>query len=163
MKPFFVLITVFIISLFATRFETGDYLHFLSGQIAMSAMLAFTAIAHFVYTKGMSMMIPTFIPFKKAIVYFTGLIEIAAAILLLFPAYRLATGWFLIAFFIALLPANIYAAINHIDYQKGNYDGGGRQYLWFRVPLQLFFILWVFFFVLAPYNGILWKIGFVNN
>ena len=161
MKPLIVLITVFVISLFVTRYNTGDYLHFLSGSIAMAAMLAFTAVGHFAFCKGMSMMIPRFVPFRKLIVYLTGIIEIVAAILLLFSAYREATGWFLIGFFIVLLPANIYAAINHIDYQKGTYDGGGKKYLWFRVPLQLFFIAWVFFFILAPYNGILWKVGMV--
>ncbi len=162
MKPLIVLITVFVISLFVTRYTNGDYLHFASGSIAMAAMLAFTAIGHFAFTDGMSKMIPHFIPFKKAIVYLTALIEIAAAILLLFPEYRQATGWFLIAFFIMLLPANIYAAINHIDYQKGCYSGGGKKYLWFRVPLQIFFILWVCFFILTHPNGCLWKVGFGN-
>ena len=43
-----------------------------SGRIAMSAMLAFTAVAHFVFTKGMTMMLPDFIPYKIETVYLTG-------------------------------------------------------------------------------------------
>jgi uncharacterized membrane protein len=43
-----------------------------------------------------------------------------------------------------LLPANIKAAKEHIDYQKGNFEGSGLKYLWFRMPLQILFILWIY-------------------
>ena len=90
-------------------------------------------------------MMPGFIPFKKGLVYFTGIVEIAAAIGLLIPGLKVLTAWLLILFFIVLLPANINAAIHHVDYQKGSFEGNGTNYLWFRVPLQLLFILWVYF------------------
>ena len=117
----------------------------LAGVIAMSVMLVFTSIGHFVYTKGMLMMIPRFIPFRKELVYLTGIIEVAAAVGLLIPRLRIMTAWFLIVFFILLLPANIYAATRHIDYQKGTLKGPGPTYLRFRVPLQILIILWVYF------------------
>ena len=31
-------------------------------------------------------------------------------------------------------------------YQNGTYTGNGINYLWFRIPLQIFFILWVYYF-----------------
>ena len=110
----------------------------------MSCMLVFTSIGHFIYTKGMVMMMPDFIPFKTEMVYFTGIIEIAAAIGLLIPKLRVLTAWLLIAFFILLLPANINAAIKHIDYQTGTFAGDGVGYLWFRIPLQILFIVWTY-------------------
>jgi uncharacterized membrane protein len=149
MKPFYVLITVFIISLFATRFTTGGYLHFLSGQIAMAAMLIFTAIGHFIYTKGMVMMVPDDIPYKTGLIYFTGILEAVFAIGLLIPQYLEVTCWALILFFILMLPGNIKAARQHIDYQKATSNGPGLKYLWFRIPLQLLFIAWVCFFGLG--------------
>jgi len=112
----------------------------------MSIMLLFTAIGHFAYSTGMSMMLPRIIPFKKEIVYLTGFIEIAAAIGLLIPQLRHITSILLIIFFIAILPANIHAAINKVDYQKGTNEGNDEKYLWFRIPLQLFFIGWVWYF-----------------
>lgn len=87
-------------------------------------------------------MIPGNIPFKKEIVYLTGLIEIAAAIGLQLAAVRELTGMLLIIFFVLIIPANIYAALRHIDYQAGTYEGNGPRYLWFRVPLQVLFIAW---------------------
>jgi uncharacterized membrane protein len=149
MKPLIVLLASFVIALLATRLILGDFAIALSGRIAMAIMLAFTAIGHFAFTKGMTMMIPNFMPFKKALVYFTGVIEILAAVGLLVPSFQVLTAWLLIVFFILLLPANINAAIRHVDYQKGTFEGTGVKYLWFRVPLQILFILWVYFFAIA--------------
>ena len=145
MKPLIVLLVSFVIALIVTRLIVGDFNVALSGRIAMASMLAFTAIGHFAFTKGMVMMIPDFIPFKKALVYFTGVIEILAAAGLLISSYQVLTAWLLIVFFIVLLPANINAAIRHIDYQKGTFTGSGLTYLWFRVPLQILFILWTYY------------------
>ncbi len=144
MKPLIVLLCVFAVSLFATKIFRGNYDFVLSGRIAMSVMLIFTAIAHFAFPKGMSMMLPSFIFYKTEIVYLTGIIEIAAAIGLFIPGVRVLTGWLLIVFFILILPANIYAAIKHIHYQKGTFDGNGLAYLWFRIPLQILFICWTY-------------------
>jgi uncharacterized membrane protein len=144
-KPLIVLLTSFAIALIATKLTIGKFDIALSARVAMALMLVFTAIAHFAFTKGMVMMIPDFIPFKKGMVYFTGFIEMAAAAGLLIPNFQVLTGWLLILFFIMLLPANINAAIRHIDYQKGTFEGTGVNYLWFRVPLQILFILWTYF------------------
>jgi uncharacterized membrane protein len=117
---------------------------YLAGRIGMSAMLVFTAIGHFAFPKGMAMMLPSLLPYKDAIVLITGLIELAAAVGLLLPAMYRTTGWWLILFFVAILPANISAALRQVDYQKATTNGKGPAYLWFRVPLQLFFIAWVY-------------------
>ena len=145
MKPLFVLLGAFIISLLVTRLFTKTFDYPLSGRIAMAVMLAFTAIGHFAFTKGMTMMLPDFIPFKTEVIYLTGVIEIIAAVGLLIPGLRVWTGWALILFFVLLLPGNIKAAIDHIDYQKATFDGNGPAYLWFRIPLQILFIVWTYF------------------
>lgn len=144
MKPLIVLLVVFIISHIVIRSVNGEYDIRQAGRVAMSAMLLFTAIGHFAFTKGMTMMLPDFIPAKREVVYFTGFVEIAAAIGLFIPSLRQITAWLLIVFFILILPTNIYAAIHQINYQKGTVDGEGLVYLWFRIPLQMLFIIWVY-------------------
>ncbi|WP_345272187.1 DoxX family protein [Flaviramulus aquimarinus] len=144
MKPLIILLVTFIISLFAIKFITKKYDFTLSARIAMSIMLVFTAIGHFVFTKGMSMMIPEFIPFKEKFVYITGVFEILLAIGLLIPNLKVISGWTLIIFLLLMLPANIYASINNLNYQKGTFDGNGLAYLWFRIPLQILFIIWTY-------------------
>lgn len=125
---------------------SGDWQYALSGNIAMFLMLCFTAAGHFKFSAGMEQMIPKFIPQRKDLVLITGLLEILAGVALLFPALRQTTGLLLIMFFILILPANINAAIHHIDYQKGTFDGHGPEYLWFRIPMQALLIFWVWFF-----------------
>lgn len=145
MKPLIVLLSVFALCLLTTNVFYGNYEFALSGRIAMSVMLLFTATAHFAFNKGMAMMVPAFVPYKRQVVYLTGIIEIIGALGLFFSDIRILTGWLLIVFFILIVPANIYAAVHHIDYQKGSSDGSGLSYLWFRIPLQVLFILWVYF------------------
>lgn len=148
MKPLLVLLIVFVITLVTLRIIKGTYEVAQSGVIAMSMMLIFTAIGHFAFTKGMSMMIPKFIPFKESIVYLTGVFEILLAIGLLIPKFRYISGWALIVFLLLMLPANIYASMHHVNIQKGTFDGNGPAYLWFRIPLQILFIAWTYFSVL---------------
>ncbi|MNX70349.1 hypothetical protein D3C86_1015960 [compost metagenome] len=144
MKPLIVLISVFLLFNLLIRFTTDQFDFPLAARIAMCAMLCFTAVAHFFFTKGMAMMIPPQIPFKTELIYITGVIEIFLGIGLLISGLRIYAAWSIIFFLIFLLPVNIYAAVKHIDYQKGNFDGNGITYLWFRVPLQLLFIVWVY-------------------
>lgn len=144
MKPLIVLFLSFTISVFAIKLIKKEYDFALSARIAMSIMLLFTAIGHFAFTKGMSMMIPKFIPFKENFVYLTGIFEILLAIGLLMPKLKVISGWTLIVFLLLMLPANIYASMNNVNYQKGTFDGNGIMYLWFRIPLQILFIIWAY-------------------
>lgn len=144
MKPLLVLLLSFTISIFAIKIIKKEYDFALAARIAMSIMLVFTAIGHFVYTKGMAMMIPNFIPLKESFVYLTGLFEILLAIGLLIPRFKYISGWTLLIFLLLMLPANIYAAMNNVSYQKGTFDGHGLSYLWFRIPLQILFIVWTY-------------------
>lgn len=148
MKPLFVLLTVFLISNFAIRQYKGDMDYHLAGKIALAATLLFTSLGHLLYTKGMLLMLPDFIPLKKEIIYVTGLLEVMAAFGLFIPSVSRLTGILLIVFFILILPTNIYASIRHLNYETATFDGRGPAYLWFRIPFQLLLIGWTFYFVL---------------
>ena len=144
MKPLIVLLLSFTISIFVIKIIKKEYDFALSARIAMSIMLLFTAIGHFAFTKGMSMMIPKIIPFKESIIYLTGIFEILLALGLIIPKFQIVSGCALIVFLLLMLPANIYASLNHVNYQKGTFDGNGLIYLWFRIPLQFLFIIWAY-------------------
>ena len=77
-----------------------------------------------------------------------------AAIGLLIPRFQRLTSILLILFFIVLLPANIYAAMLRVNLQTANFDGKGPSYLWIRVPLQLVFIGWVWYFGYRRRSGV---------
>ena len=118
--------------------------------MAMGFMLWFTAIGHFKFKKGMSMMLPGLIPAKSFVIAATGVLEILLAISIQVSTLRVISGWILIIMFVLFLPANIYAAFRHLDYEKGTYDGKGLSYLWFRIPFQIFLIGWTYYFVICP-------------
>lgn len=144
MKPLFILLIVFCIAVLVIKLATRKYDFPQSARIAMCAMLCFTAIGHFTFTKGMSLMIPDFIPFKTEVVYLTGILEVVLGVCLLVPGCGTYAGWILIIVFILILPANIKASIDKLDFQKGTFEGNGISYLWFRIPLQLLFIAWIY-------------------
>ena len=135
-----VLLLTFIIAI-AVSFLSQRRLHYrLCAQIAISAMFLFAGISHFLLHDVMVKMLPEFMPLKYFIIYLTGLIEIVFAFGFLQNKYSRLTGILAIAFLICVFPANIYAAINSIEF-GGNVNG--IAYLLFRIPLQLFLIGWI--------------------
>lgn len=146
MKPLIVLLSTFLITLLVLFATDRCWNLLIAGNIGMSVMLLFTALGHFIFTDAMAKMLPPGIKFRNEIVIITGLLEVLAAVCLVIAETRLLTSWFVIIFFILILPANIYATSKNVDHMKGTHDGPGTKYLWFRVPLQLFFIAWVAYF-----------------
>ncbi len=146
MKPLILLIAVFAAFVAGSKAITGNWNILFGGNLAMCMMLFLTATGHVLFTKGMAMMIPPFIPYKTGLVYITGVIEVLLGLGLLSQFLRPYAGYTLIVFFILILPANVYAAAERLDLEKGTFTGPGLAYLWFRIPEQLFFILWVYYF-----------------
>jgi uncharacterized membrane protein len=102
----------------------------------LSLMLVFTGVSHFTFMKkDFVRMMPPAIPWPLAMVYFTGVCEIAGAAGLLVPDLRRAAAYALIAFFLAVLPANIHAARAGVTLR-----GKPATALWLRIPMQLLFI-----------------------
>jgi uncharacterized membrane protein len=107
-----------------------------SARDALSLMLVFTGVSHFTFMKDdFVRMIPPSLPRPRAFVYFTGVCEIAGAVGLLLPEFRRAAAYALIAFFLAVLPANIHAARAGVTLR-----GKPATKLWLRVPMQVLFI-----------------------
>ena len=113
------------------------------GRAAMSVMLIVTGISHFTSTEEMIQMMPDAVPAKKEIVFFTGVCELLAVVGLLVPQTARLTAILLIVFFLAVLPANIVGSIKQVQMGGMEY---GSAYLLFRIPLQIFFISWVYYF-----------------
>lgn len=83
----------------------------------LAAAFAGMGILHFVpsVVRTMAAMIPPALrrpglPSPRALVFFTGVCEIAGGIGLLVPAVRLAAGFGLVVFLVAVFPANAHAA-----------------------------------------------------
>jgi uncharacterized membrane protein len=103
----------------------------------LAVMLLFTYSAHFAPMKeDLIRMTPQWVPRPRAMVFFTGLCELAGAVGLVIPATRRAAGMALILFFVAVLPANIHAARTKVTLR-----GRPATPLWLRVPMQILLIV----------------------
>ena len=111
-----------------------------SARDALSLMLVFTGVSHFTFMKeDFARMMPPSIPLPNAMVYFTGVCELAGALGLLLPDFRRAAAYALSAFFLAVLPANIHAARAGVTLR-----GKPATSLWARIPMQVLFIIVAF-------------------
>lgn len=144
MAPLIALLFGFGILFVVNRFLLKDRWSLsLIGRISLALMLIVTATAHFTATDLMVETMPEFLPLKRETVYFTGVIEFLAVAGLVIDKTSRATSILLIIFFLAVLPANVVGSLKQVN--LGGMENGAA-YLFFRVPLQLFFILWAYYF-----------------
>jgi uncharacterized membrane protein len=109
--------------------------HRLAGPFFLGA-----GIMHFVIPRVYRRIVPPYLPAPTAIVYASGVAEIAGGAGLLHPASRRWAGWWLIATLVAVFPANLHMALHPEQFSA---VPGGRPALWARLPLQAVFIAWV--------------------
>jgi uncharacterized membrane protein len=118
------------------------------GRISLALLLLFTGLGHFVNPEPMAAMLPPWVPGRVPIIYITGVLEWAGAIGLLVPRHARLAGMCLLAFLIAVFPANVFAALNYVG--MGGHDAG-PAYLLVRGPFQLGLMWWTYHFaVRAP-------------
>lgn len=107
-------------------------------------LIAFSFIAagllHFLNTRMYMQIMPDYIPWHKAMVWISGLAEVAGGLGILFPATRLPAVYGLLLLLLAVFPANIDMAVK--SYRKA----GLSPYTWLlllRLPLQFVLMYWV--------------------
>jgi uncharacterized membrane protein len=103
----------------------------------------YAGLMHFVQEESFTAIVPPSIPFPKLIVWITGFMELVFAVFLVLPRYRKLAGLLLAPFLLAVLPANIYMAMNNVPFGEMS---ATPTILWLRVVLQfplIVYILWV--------------------
>lgn len=154
MAPLIVLIVAFMLIFAANRFFLSGRLSISQiGRYALALMMLIAGISHFTPTgiEVMTQMMPDAIPYKRELVYFTGVCELASVPGLILQRTSRLTAIMLIIFFIAVLPANIAGSLKQVNYSGMEY---GALYLLFRVPLQMLFIWWAWYFGLRKNQAI---------
>ena len=97
-------------------------------------------INHFVMPRAYEAIIPDTLPAKRALVYVSGILEIAGGLGTFHPRTRRASGWLLVGTLVAVFPANVHMARHPQRYPT---VPGGRTTLTARLPLQALFLYWV--------------------
>lgn len=116
-------------------------------QIFLAIFFLVAGVLHFYLGDAFARIVPPMLPFPLAIVWITGLMEIGFALALITKWRLPLTGVLLSAYLLAVLPANIYMAIEGIPL------GGSAlspAVLWIRVALQFPLIVLVLWATRAP-------------
>ena len=95
---------------------------------------------HFASPKPYLKIMPPYVPWHPAMVYLSGVAEIAGGIGLLIPRLRRMAAWGLVAVLIAVFPANLYMATDHIQMTA---NPAPEWIAWARLPLQALLVWWV--------------------
>jgi uncharacterized membrane protein len=96
------------------------------------AMVAI-GIGHFVNPTPFEKIVPAFLPSARALVYVSGFFEVLGGAGLLISKVRKPASYGLIALYLAVFPANINMAVNHIQIGDSPLP---EPLLWLRLPLQ---------------------------
>ena len=117
-----------------------------AARTGLAAMFFFTAASHFSSMKtDMAAMIPPPLTGALWVVYLTGILEAAGALGLLIPRFRRSAAICLALLLIAMFPANVHAALNGVTLR-----GSPASALWWRAPLQLFWIAALWWSTITP-------------
>jgi uncharacterized membrane protein len=101
----------------------------------------FAGVLHFLIPSTYRKIVPPWVPAPEAMVYVSGVAEIAGGVGMMVPARRGLAGWWLIATMVGVFPANLHMAINADHYPA---VPGGAVSLWARLPFQGVFVAWIF-------------------
>jgi uncharacterized membrane protein len=98
----------------------------------------FAGVMHFVIPKTYQRIVPPYLPAPRALVYASGVAEIAGGVGLMSTSWRRRAGYWLIATLLAIFPASLHMAL-HAD----EFPQIPGKALWARLPFQGVFITWV--------------------
>lgn len=86
------------------------------GRVVLAVILMGAGIGHFMNTAEFTAQVPPWMPNAEAVIYVSGVVEIALAIALIaLPRQRVLVGWLTAAFFIIIFPGNISQFMTQTD------------------------------------------------
>ena len=111
-------------------------------RLGLAAFMLTAGIGHFRSTDSFRAQVPPFLPYTDAIIYVSGVFEIAIALgLVLLPRWRTKLGWLLAAFYVAIFPGNISQYLTQTSAFGLDTDSARATRLLYQ-PLLIVLALW---------------------
>ncbi|MGB5314735.1 MAG: MauE/DoxX family redox-associated membrane protein [Robiginitalea sp.] len=110
--------------------------------VFMALLYILAGILHFAIPVMYERIVPPWIPKKRAVVYLTGILEIAFGVALFFPALRSTGLYGIIVLLLLFLPAHTYMVRD-----KTAGMGIPIWILYLRIPFQGLLIYWAFIYL----------------
>ena len=103
-------------------------------RLALAGLLLVTGVLHFAVPSAYDRIVPRALGDARALVYASGVAELACAGLVAAPRTRRAGGWCAAALFVLVFPANVQMALDA--------SGPAVALAWLRLPLQVPLVAW---------------------
>lgn len=104
---------------------------------AVAVAMVWVGVMHFTRAENFVGIVPAALPAKLWLVWISGAAEIAGGLGLLIPRTRKWAGYGLIALYVAVFPANVNMAVNHLPMGATVVPAWAA---WARLPFQAVFI-----------------------
>ncbi|WP_418283747.1 DoxX family membrane protein [Halorubrum sp. DTA46] len=123
-------------------------------RYVMSAAYVLAGITHFLAPKAFARVVPPGLPRPEALVYLSGVAEIALGLGVAFDRTRRGSAWGIMALLGAVFPANVYMATDGLaaEFAPDRFSGIARAVAWARLPLQGVLLLWAWWYT-GPESG----------
>jgi uncharacterized membrane protein len=110
-----------------------------AGRWALAGFLAAAGVGHFVAPQEFLAQVPPWFPARGAVVYVSGVVELALAAALIFlPHRRIQVGWVVAGFFVVVFPGNVSQAVTGAE--AFGLDSSAAR--WVRLAFQPVLIVW---------------------
>lgn len=110
----------------------------------MGAFYVVAGLGHFVRPGYYLPMMPPWLPAHPALVFLSGVAEVALGVAVLVPSLRRLAAWGIILLLIAIFPANVHIALH--DVPIGGASEGLGIWNWVRLPFQAVLIAWAWWY-----------------
>jgi uncharacterized membrane protein len=107
-----------------------------TSRLGLVALLTVAGVGHFLAPKGFDDIVPKSFGNPRAWTYASGVAELTGAALLARSKTSRLGGWYAAILFVAVFPANVYAAVKPVPPFDNPVLGYGR------LPLQIPLVLW---------------------
>ncbi len=107
-------------------------------RVLVAIAMVAIGVAHFTSAEGFVAIVPKALPAPLLLVQVSGACEVLGGVGLLVRPVQVAAAWGLVALYVAVFPANLNMAVNHI-HQLGGMTVP-EWALWLRLPFQGVFI-----------------------
>ncbi len=119
-------------------------------RYVLAGFFILAGIGHFTQTAFFVEIVPGYLPAPAALVYISGVAEIAGGLGLLLPATRRAAAWGLVVLLVMVFPANLDMALNPRPILSAPpwmaLDEPNLVALWLRLPLQAVLVAWAWWY-----------------
>ena len=114
----------------------------------MGLLYVVAGVSHFRAPRAFERVVPHQLPRPKALVYLSGLAEIALGVGVLFERTRRLSAWGIVALLVAVFPANVYTVTDDVapELVPDRLNDVARLAAWVRLPMQAVLIGWAWLY-----------------